>query len=695
MEHKEKDGGFGQYKGFIKLLIKIVVPILLLVFLYLAYTPVDPEVGSTELPPDLKAKDLWLFLAVALLLLVALFFDCNRQFISRVASIIKEHWGRMLILFFLIVGGLTTLIITFHIGPRFSIDVVLARLSSSDEIVNFKSIALGLAGIIGIILAGWRSSVAERQARVAEERRLEEREVEKRDAGRRFDERFADAVKSLSQELNETSYPAHLGAVIALRDLAIDNNNYIQRCLDILCSCNQWMEGYLEEFANYNRWADKYLEELMFENQYLCYANRPLKKNARIAETEGKLHNPVTLYHERRSQNTLQAIAYIVIKISQSNSKKHILKDINFSNKMLCGIDLSGAEIAGVNFSNTYLNGALLKGINLRKAKLKNSHLRGANLSNSQMQGANIAGSNLNRAELSEAQMQKVDMSYAQLQNTSLFSAHLQDTVMRSSQLQGANLISAKMHGADLSGAYLQGAHLNSAQLQGAQLSYTQLQGATLSRAQLQGVRIIHSDLRGAKFFDAQLQGSLLAHSYVEGAIFLRCNLYGMTIQDNRCANIVFDEISKTGHIDSKLEREKFSNDVRDNFLDPKEFNQLIGCMTLAWNTADKSEVPKGLNALQQISIVEKDLKGKWVIKPSKREELKSFYRQLVEDISKQLLVETPRAVNLMRYEEAPLMYLDDHYPYIREDLSIIWQDLHEEFTKDEQQLSPINPSSI
>ena len=442
MEQKEQDSGFGQYKGFVKLLIKIIVPILLLVLLYLAYTPFTSDIEPKALPQGLETNDFWLLLVVALLCIMVLFLDCNRQFISRVASIIKKHWIRMLILFFLIVDGLAALIITFYIGPSFSIDVFLTRLSSSDEIVNFKSIALGLAGIIGIILAGWRSSVAERQARVSEERRLEEREAAKRDAERRFDERFIDAIKLLSQELNKTSYPAHLGAITALRDLAIDNNNYTQRCLDILCSCNQWMEDYLEKF----------IDTFSLYN----YAYRRLTEDNRIAPNNSN----VGLMHERRSQQVLNAVATIITKISKDDKKKHILAELDFSHKMLCCIPLIDLQIPQINFKKAYLNGAKMIIVNLQGADLRGTNLRGANIMLANLQGANLQNANLQNANLRNANLQGAKLSRSRMQESHLIQAKLQGANLHKVNLQGANLQSTNLSGALVLGCDFRGASM-------------------------------------------------------------------------------------------------------------------------------------------------------------------------------------------------------------------------------------------
>ena len=240
-----------------------------------------------------------------------------------------------------------------------------------------------------------------------------------------LDERFGDAVELLASELNETSYPAHLGAISALRNLAITGEEYTQRCLDIICSCNEWMGRHLHEF-NSSRGDG-------------CYAIRRLTDNNRIAKDAGSITsaNPpkvnskkkkaaerndlITLSHEKRSQAALQAVSHIIREIKQEELHK-----LDFSHKMLCGINLAQANIDKINLSKVYLSGANLAVASVREGRLLDAHLEGANLVGANLQGAWLNGANLQGAWLNNANMQEAFLYEANLQGASLLLTQLQ-----------------------------------------------------------------------------------------------------------------------------------------------------------------------------------------------------------------------------------------------------------------------------
>ena len=525
------------------------------------------------------------------------------------------------------------------------------RLSELDEPLNIRNMLLSFAGVVGLGLAGWRSWVGERQTRATEERRVEERRAEQRNEERRLDERFADAVKSLAQGLNETSYPAHLGAIVALRDLAIDNNNYTQRCLDILCSCNQWMEEYLGKFSC---------------NEYTtCFANRRLTDSNRIVPTKSDQENLIKLEHERRSQQSLNSVATILDKISKKDNKIYGIRNIDLSGKTLCGINLSNSKIAGINLENAYLNGASFEDANLRKAKLYKAQLRGAYMIGAQMQNVNITSAQLQGANLMFAQMQQANLSHANLQRANLINVNLQVSVLRFAQLQGADCKEVKM----------QGSYCHNVQLQGADLSEAQMQGTDLCNAQMQGANMTATNFQGADLTRADISGSRLLES----------NLYGVTITGTKFVNVMFDEISNQGHIKEQDEREEFINDIRDNFHFAFQEKAFIKRIKDAWDKTDNEVIPEGLDALHQASILKQDSEGSWIIIPSKIRGLKAFYRELVTKIYLKTGILESRIAYLINNASKYPVHIEDDYSKIEASLVKIWKGLEREFLEKEE----------
>ncbi len=814
MEQKEQDNGLDQYKGLAKPLIKIVSSILFLMFLYLAYTPTDIEPDNL----NLAAGD-WVFLlALAALLIAAIVFYYSPKqllFSLRATGQILDNHPRGAYISFFVYIGIAVAIIAFLIGFSSSLAKVLARLASPEEPLNIRNILLGFAGITGLCLAAWRSRVLDRQAKtmeqrrdqdskelkIMEQRRVDERRAEERNEERRFDERFANAVKSLSQELNETSYPAHLGAIVALRDLAMDNNNYTQRCLDILCSCNQWMEGYLDKFScNYDT---------------ACFADIHLTANNRIVPIKSNKGNLIKLEHERRSQQSLSSVATILDKISKKDNAGYKIKNIDLSGKTLCGINLHEHEISGINLNNAYLNGANLRLANMQGAKLTNAHLRrayigeanlqGANMMNANMEGTDLMLANLQNATLHETNLQRTDLNNANLQGATLIRSNLKKAQLFRTNLQGVNMAEANLQGAQLAEVYLQNADLTKANLQGVKLTDAQLDettlvsanlqevnirgidakganfndanleganlsdidakgstfvganlkgaylresdlpkanltnadlyaanlteayipdanfhnaniqkatlvganitgsnltGANLTESDLQGISIektncrstifnqakmhavdfIDCDLRGAMFISSELQSASFNESNLEKCTLLGCNLYGVEIKNNKLQNIIFDAISDTGHIKTKGTRNTWIKGIGKGLIDSTNDEERISRIQQAWNKTDKEEMPKGLNALQQASILEKDAKDRWVIMPAKVEELKEFYRKLITESDKGLFIPISDAMDIISKSHEPL---SKNYPEMQKTLKAILDELAEEFMKE------------
>ena len=481
---------------------------------------------------------------------------------------------------------------------------VWARLSEPNEQLNFRNILLGFASVVGLILAVWRSWVSERQTRTIEQDRKISEE-------RRFDERFANACKSLSQELNETSYPAHLGAITALRDLAVDNTEYTQRCLDILCSCNQWMEGYLVKFS--------------CNEGIPCFANRLLSESNRIAITPNKKDRLITLTQEVRSQQVIIAIAFVLDKISSDDAKKHIIEELDLSGKILCGINLSKYKIPRINLNNAYLNGADISYANLQGAMLTNAHLQRAYIGQANLQGANMINANLQGANLLGTDLQKA----------LLHNANLQEAYLTESDLRGANLTGASLECANIDKALCKGTIFN--------------------QAKLHGLNFLKVDLRGAIFICSELQSAAFNESDMESCILLGCNLYDAEIKKNNSKNILFDAVTKVGHIKDRMAREKEVGRLGDGFMETSKPLGLMSRIRYAWDKADQGEMPKGLNALQKYSILEKDAKGHWIIKPSKIEEVADFYRRFLSELAKELSISVSDVIDIISSGHEPL----------------------------------------
>ena len=517
-----------------------------------------------------------------------------------------------------------------------------------------------------LVFAGWRTYIADQNRRS--------------DKNRRFDERFDNAAAALSKKLDESSFPAHLGAISGLRSLAIDSSEHTQRCLDIICSCNQWMEGYINEF----------LKKGGFEP----YSYRLINEDNRIGNNNKEVE--VTLLQEKRSQEALVAISHILDNLSITNPEQ--LKILKFHNKMLCGISLRDITLEGIDFRNTYLVTANLNYISLKKAKLYGAHLEGAFLWRTNLEGAFLNGAHLEEAHLEEANLNEAFLDYAYLGKAHLSGAHLEGAFLNGAHLEGAflkgahleraslnvahlnkaSLVEAHLEGASLDDVYLEraslrgaslpGASLRGASLQGTSLSEANLRGAFLANAYLKGASLDDAHLEGAFLMDANLQGASLNNTHLEGAslagtnlqdaqlintrlqgaslsyvnlsytLLLDCNLYDAILEGIESKSIIFNKIVNLGYIKDTGERNKNLDDICQ-YMKPDDVKLFTQRMEAGWEAMEMPQEPDGLEIMKENSIATKDSQGMYDISEEGLANLQKRWQNLTNEKDRKILI--------------------------------------------------------
>ncbi len=463
------------------------------------------------------------------------------------------------------------------------------RLSNPDELLNIRNILIGIAGVITLIFAGWRTYIVDQQ----KEDQVRRTEIE---SSRRLSERFDGAVAALSKKLDESSFPSHLGGISSLRDLATDSPEHTQRCLDIICSCNQWMEGYIIEFIRTRK-----------RNPYDSWL---LKEDRRIVKEDEE--SKITLLHEKRSQKALIAISHILRDISINNPVQ--LSKLDFHNKMLCGISLSDIKLDNINFEKAYLVAASLRRVSLKLAVLRRVNLQGASLWDVNLQSASFINSRLESASLRRVNLQDASLKWVYLTRASL---------------RWVSLIGASLRWVDLAGASLQRANLQEAYLGGCNLG-----GAYLKDADLEKIQLINIQFQGATIVNVNL-------SY---AIFLDCNLYGATLQDIKSKSIIFNDIVDIGYLKDKEERIKFL-DYACRDMKPQIIKLFTQRMEDAWQAIENNQEPDGLEAMRESSIITKDNQGMYDISKNDLVNLQERWQNLVNDKGKKFLLDMRNAL--------------------------------------------------
>ncbi len=475
-------------------------------------------------------------------------------------------------------------------------NILFTRLSLPAEPLNFRNVLIGIAGVATLIFAGWRTHIAN-QTRIL-------------DKGRRFDERFDNAAKALSKELNESSFPAHLGAISSLRALAIDNSEDTQRCLDIICSCNEWMEEYIDKFVEKRKIDDPYSSWLLNED------NRIGDKNQM---------DEITLLQEKRSQEALVAVSYILEEISVKRPEQ--LGKLKFHNKKLCGIYLKDLKLGGINFSNACLVAASLNWTYLKQAKLGNVNFHGAYLRGTYLQDAYLANTQLQRANLNGVYLKGANLSGVNLQRAYLSQCQLPGIALNGVDLQGAYLNNVNLEGGSLNSAKLQGAYIDRSNLRRVHLSYTKLEGVYLDKVNLEEALLISTQLQGGGMIDVNLSHAML----------LSCNLYGTILSEIKSENIMFNNITDIGYIEHKDIRKQRLDDICQ-FLIPKAGEEFKKRMEVAQEAMENKEEPNGLDIIKTNSIVTKDSQGMYDISDEHLDNLQERLEKMVKEEGIQFL---------------------------------------------------------
>lgn len=178
-------------------------------------------------------------------------------------------------------------------------------------------------------------------------------------------------------------------------------------------------------------------------------------------------------------------------------------------------IDLNRLILKDFDFSEYALNG-----VNFRDSTFTGTNFNGANLTASHLSGADLSFAKLNRAKL----------TFCNLSVVNLDSAELSEADLSGSILHKAKLMYADLHGADLSDSILESCQLNAANLTYANLTYANLNDANLTNANLTiadltNANLTNADLTNADLSDADLTNALLAGVKFRGAYLVETDL--------------------------------------------------------------------------------------------------------------------------------------------------------------------------
>ena len=257
-----------------------------------------------------------------------------------------------------------------------------------------RTVALVVGGVVTILLALWRSVVAERQATVAALTYLNER------------------YRQAASMLGDSSLPVRLGGIVALDHLAEDHPDEFQH----------------EAFR------------LLIE----FVRAPPDQQQPNVWDGWLQLERPAT---RQDVQAAVEVIARLERLPHTGHDRLHFL--LNFTGAQLCGVDLrklrlsratlESANLMFANLEHMDLTGAQLQMANCRHARFRHADLSGAYLSDADFSGvqarqckfrrtmmpAKMVGADLAEADLTEAIFPNTDLTGAELREANLTGANL------------------------------------------------------------------------------------------------------------------------------------------------------------------------------------------------------------------------------------------------------------------------------
>ena len=300
---------------------------------------------------------------------------------------------------------------------------------------TIRNLALVLAGVVALCLAGWRSMVADRQAKTAQRGLL--------------NERYQKGAEMLGSDV----LSVRLAGIYALQRLVTEHpEQYHLQVMRLFCA----------------------FVRLPTKDQTLESGQTPIR--------------PGSLLGLR------QDVESVMDAIGSRNST-----GIALERKADYRLDLRGADLPEVQILNSDLSRAMfhhsnLSGIHVANTDLTGAFFRDADMSEAQFYDVSFTGAHLASANLSGAMLQEAEMVRMSLHNVSLSGANLGRANLSGSILQNAKLSKAWLDHANLSGAIFLRADLSrslliGADLSGARMLDTDLTSANISDANISGVQ--------------------------------------------------------------------------------------------------------------------------------------------------------------------------------------------------------------
>ena len=276
---------------------------------------------------------------------------------------------------------------------------------------DVRNIALVVGGIVAILLALWRSLVAERQARAAQEQVRAAQEQSETAKRVYVNERYRQAASMLG----DRELPVRLGGIFVLERLAEDHTV-------------EFRPGVVKLLVEFLR-APPTLEE----PQPKVFGGWP------------SLERPAVRPDVQAAFTAINNLKYG--GVSTEDAWSHGWPDLHGA--QLCSVNMEKLSLRGANLQNANLEYAQLSGTDLTGASLQGANFRHANLSFTNLSSCDMSGADFSGVEARRTKFKRATMP-ATMVGASLFKADCSEAVFPNTDLTDAQLDSTNLTAADL-----------------------------------------------------------------------------------------------------------------------------------------------------------------------------------------------------------------------------------------------------
>ncbi len=278
--------------------------------------------------------------------------------------------------FWWIAGIAIALAVSIFLSWRFWEDLHGNQGSHSTTIRN---VGLVVGGVIAILLAVWRSMVAERQTATAQQSLLNER------------------YQKGAEMLGGGVLSVRLGGIYALQRLAEEHPaQYHVQIMRLLCA----------------------------------FVRHPTKDGGGEVRPDGEEQPSHTASRPQLREDVQAAMTAIAPYpwINRPVLERNANFRLDLNRADLAGVRLTGASLDGADLTDATLTGATLALAQLRDARLSGANLTRANLSFAKFTNARLFMADLTGADLTRANLTDTELEYANLSETNLSEASIAGT---------------------------------------------------------------------------------------------------------------------------------------------------------------------------------------------------------------------------------------------------------------------------